>query len=75
MKTLLNMSKNDICKRRQKAKYLTKAEIEFYNNFSEEAHNNCVMNFIIYMVKKGCIIIESSKDISYNVDCIIKCKF
>jgi hypothetical protein len=72
--TAFNLSKNDITSKRKAGKFITQAEKAFYMNYTEEQHNNSVINFLIYIVRKGCVYIDNPKDVSYNRDLIIKCQ-
>lgn len=71
--TATNLSKNEIT-RKKKLKYITKQELTFYTNFNEEDHSMAIVNFLIYLNKKGCLIVDSPKDISYDMESVKKCQ-
>ena len=62
------LSKNDITSKRKAGKFITQAEKAFYMTYTEEQHHNAVINFLIYIARKGCVSIDTSKDVTYNRD-------
>lgn len=69
LSTCTNLSKNEVSKKKR-LKYTTPREIKFLNSLKDDHHNLAIINFIIYMIKRNCIVIESPKDISYNTQSI-----
>jgi hypothetical protein len=71
--TITNLSKNEITRKR-KLKYITKPEMNFYANFSDEGHSLALVNFLLYLSRKGCMLVESPKDVAYDLNKVRQCQ-